>query len=201
MPRKPYKAARLIEAATLLIQQRGFDQTSLKDIAEKANVPLGNVYYYFKSKESIGEAVIKKMLEEQNSWLDTLNKYTDPLERLLAVLEREPEYLTQIVLYGCPIGTLCQELGKPGGSLANQVAKLLRDFLGWCESQFKALGLGSKATHLALDFVSHLQGIYILVSTFKDSKIFENQTLALQQWLRSLVSKAPIQTKKVVEHA
>ena len=47
------KRTRLIEAADKLVQLQGFSQTTLADIAKKADVPLGNVYYYFKTKEEI----------------------------------------------------------------------------------------------------------------------------------------------------
>ena len=56
MPRKTDKRVRLIEAAKVLIHQQGFHLTTLADIAQEADVPLGNVYYYFKTKEAIGEA-------------------------------------------------------------------------------------------------------------------------------------------------
>ena len=45
------KRARLIETAMKLAYQHGFRDTSLADIAEAAHVPLGNVYYYFKTKD------------------------------------------------------------------------------------------------------------------------------------------------------
>ena len=53
MPRKTDKRLRLVEAAMVLIHQQSFNLTTLADIAHKADVPLGNVYYYFKNKEEI----------------------------------------------------------------------------------------------------------------------------------------------------
>ncbi len=47
---QPDKRTRLIETATKLAYGRGFRETSLADIAEAARVPVGNVYYYFKTK-------------------------------------------------------------------------------------------------------------------------------------------------------
>jgi len=34
----------------------------LADIAREAEVPLGNVYYYFKTKDEIGEAIVELRL-------------------------------------------------------------------------------------------------------------------------------------------
>jgi AcrR family transcriptional regulator len=55
---QPDKRTRLIETATKLAYGRGFRETSLADIAEAARVPVGNVYYYFKTKDELAEAVV-----------------------------------------------------------------------------------------------------------------------------------------------
>src|SRR3984893_6872237 len=54
------KRSRLVSAAVDLAYQNGFGATSLADIAREAKVPLGNVYYYFKTKEEIGFAPASK---------------------------------------------------------------------------------------------------------------------------------------------
>src|SRR6266436_6182666 len=61
---QPDKRTRLLETATKLAYGRGFRETSLADIAEAARVPVGNVYYYFKTKEELAEAVVERRLEE-----------------------------------------------------------------------------------------------------------------------------------------
>ena len=48
--RRNDKRERLIEAADKLIYEQTFHTTTLADIAKLADVPLGNVYYYFKTK-------------------------------------------------------------------------------------------------------------------------------------------------------
>ena len=55
---KTDKRSRLIQTAVKLAYLHGFRTTSLADIAEAANVPVGNVYYYFKTKDEIGEAIV-----------------------------------------------------------------------------------------------------------------------------------------------
>src|SRR6266436_1961921 len=56
------KRSRLLSAAVELTYQNGFEATSLADIAREAKVPLGNVYYYFKTKDEIGEAIVELRL-------------------------------------------------------------------------------------------------------------------------------------------
>src|SRR5580700_6032123 len=78
------KRTRLIETATKLAHRRGFRETSLADIAEAANIPVGNVYYYFKTKRELGEAIVERRLAEFRAFRDELNRLGSPKERLLA---------------------------------------------------------------------------------------------------------------------
>ncbi|MFA4826165.1 MAG: TetR/AcrR family transcriptional regulator [Methanoregula sp.] len=51
---------RIIEAAMDVIAERGCDQMTIDDVAKKLNVTKGAVYWYFKSKEELVAAVLKK---------------------------------------------------------------------------------------------------------------------------------------------
>lgn len=186
MPRKTDKRVRLIEAAKILIHQQGFNLTTLADIAQEADVPLGNVYYYFKTKEAIGEAVIEKRSAEIAEFLARLDEINEPRAKLSALLQLTSEELELTARFGCPIGGLCQELGKQGGSLADQAAKLLHDLLSWSETQFRSLGQGDKSADLALNLISAIQGMYLLTHTFKDPKMGTRQAKTIQEWLDKL---------------
>ncbi len=48
--------ARILRTALDLFRQRGYDDTTMRLVAEHARVSLGNAYYYFKSKEHIIQA-------------------------------------------------------------------------------------------------------------------------------------------------
>lgn len=188
MPRKTDKRIRLIEAAMVLIHQHGFNLTTLAYIAQEADVPLGNVYYYFKTKEAIGEAVIERHAAGCIELLNQLNEHTDPMARLFAFIEYTPEQIEHTARYGCPIGGLCQELAKQGGSLADQAAKLLNDVLEWSATQFKAMGLAEKAKELAVHYLSAIQGMHLLTHTFKDPKITTREVQVIKDWLKQLKS-------------
>jgi AcrR family transcriptional regulator len=75
---EPDKRTRLIETATKLAYRRGFRQTSLADIAEAANAPVGNVYYYFKTKDELGEAFVEERLAEFRALRDQINRLGSP---------------------------------------------------------------------------------------------------------------------------
>src|SRR5260370_35263962 len=81
---QPDKRTRLIETATKLAYGRGFRETSLADIAEAARVPVGNVYYYFKTKEELAKAVVERRLEEVPAARAEWDGLSSPKERLVA---------------------------------------------------------------------------------------------------------------------
>ena len=193
MPRKTDKRVRLVEAAKYLIHQQGFNLTTLADIAQEADVPLGNVYYYFKTKESIGKAVIDQLSKELHERLLVWDNLTDIKGRLLALLYGEIERAELIAKSGCPIGGLCQELAKQGGLLADAAAKLLNDMIEWSEKQFRAIGFGEKAREFSLEFIAAIQGLSLLTNTFKDPKLAVKLSRSVEEWLDKLTSASPVE--------
>lgn len=190
MPRKTDKRMRLIQAAKTLIHQQGFNLTTLADIAGEANVPLGNVYYYFKTKEAIGLAVIERNIAEWTERMQSWTQEKSPLQRLQSFIDCSLDDLETTARYGCSIGGLCQELGKQGGPLADLAAKLLHDLQSWVTEQFKAMGHhNSVACELGAHLMSNIQGMFLLTHTFKDPKIAERQSKVLHQWLVALSRK------------
>jgi AcrR family transcriptional regulator len=54
---------KIYEAAMELFRERGFEETTMRDIAAKAGVALGGAYYYFSSKDAIVLAFYREMQE------------------------------------------------------------------------------------------------------------------------------------------
>src|SRR5947199_10660538 len=109
------KRDRLIEAAKIMFYQQGVTGTTLADIAQQAEVPLGNIYYHFRTKEALVEAVIQARLQEVQSLFAQLDRHPDPLQRLLGLLAAERESEDWLARYGCPFGSLTEELNKGDG--------------------------------------------------------------------------------------
>lgn len=203
MPRTTDKRVRLIDAAKALIHQQGFNLTTLADIAQEADIPLGNVYYYFKTKESIAQAVLAHRSREL---LDTLNVWEQAAngkERLLAYVQSEIDNIEQSVKSGCPIGGLCQELAKQGGPLADDATKILNSTLLWVEKQLQSLGVRNGSRELALQFVAAIQGHTLLMHTFKEPKILMQLKPVLSEWIDKVVQNknANVSAQKIEEVA
>src|SRR3989304_9836308 len=51
----------ILQTACRLIHRKGFNNTSLEDILRESGVGKGNFYYYFKSKDDLGYAVLDRL--------------------------------------------------------------------------------------------------------------------------------------------
>ena len=63
--------ARILEAALALFREKGYDATTMRGVAERAGVSLGNAYYYFESKEHLLHAFYDRMSREQAEVAET----------------------------------------------------------------------------------------------------------------------------------
>lgn len=66
----------LLEAGSRLVHIRGFNNTSVDDILKECGVGKGNFYYYFKSKDELGFAILERSLERFSTEL--VEKSFDP---------------------------------------------------------------------------------------------------------------------------
>jgi TetR/AcrR family transcriptional regulator, transcriptional repressor for nem operon len=158
----------------------------LADIAQGARVPLGNVYYYFKTKDEIGEAVVQQRLTESRALRQECNRAGSPKERLQAYVEAILASPDEIVRGGCPTGTLCSELHKEGGPVAQKAIALLTEPLVWMEEQFKAAGQAAASRGLAVHLLAALQGVSVLAHGSQDPGLIVTETRRLSEWIRGL---------------
>ncbi len=138
------KRSRLVGAAVDLAYQNGFGATSLADIAREAKVPLGNVYYYFKTKDEIGEAIVEARLAQLSAQRQRWSEAGSPKDRLCACVQGVFDNKDFLAQHGCSVGTFCSELHKMGGSVATRASEIFAQHLAWIESQFRALGKGKE---------------------------------------------------------
>ncbi|MBQ1027540.1 TetR/AcrR family transcriptional regulator [Micromonospora sp. C95] len=186
MHHQPDKRSRLIEAAVRLVHEQGFARTTLADIAGAAGVPLGNVYYYFKTKEAIGEALVAEHAGHYAVLLQQWNQAGDARSRLVSFVQMTADNRAVLARSGCPVGTLCAELHKAGGPLAERTGAIFTELLSWLEEQFRALGRGADAAGLALHLLSALQGVSLIAHSLGNPDHVDRETSRLTDWLQTL---------------
>jgi AcrR family transcriptional regulator len=178
--------SRLGQAAMNVCYRYGFGAMTLADIAKEARVPLGNVYYYFKTKEQIGDAIVDLRLSRLRALLQELDKMDSPTERLCGFVQLKIDRREKLARAGCPVGTLCSELHKQGGPVANRSTVVFAEVLPWLEAQFKALGKGADSRGLAVHLLSATQGVSVLAHTFHDPGLIDMEAARLMEWIRGL---------------
>ncbi len=185
--RQTDKRDRLIQTAVALVHQQGFHQTTLADIAQQAQVPLGTVYYFFKTKEAIGEALVEHYLQHYREASQQWDSEPDPQARLEAFLQHMLDDRQRLSQSGCPIGTLCAELHKQGGGqLAYQASNIFNELIAWLATQFRALGKGEESQELAVHLLSAVEGAILLAQSFHSPEYLEREAHSLARWIRSL---------------
>src|SRR5947209_17554434 len=134
------KRQRLIAAARDLVHRQGVEKTTLADIAEAADVPVGNVYYYFKTKDDLIEASIRSQIDDIHAVLGSLDRLRTPQARLKGFIRELCDHADMVARYGCPLGSLCSELDKRQDLIERQSARLLQIPMAWLREQFRAMG-------------------------------------------------------------
>jgi AcrR family transcriptional regulator len=79
----------ILETALEMFGERGYEETTMRAIAEKAGIALGNTYYHFRSKEHLIQAYYERMHElHAEHCADVLKKERTLKGRLLVVMEK-----------------------------------------------------------------------------------------------------------------
>lgn len=180
------KRRRLTAAAARILHEQGVERTTLADIARVADVPVGNVYYYFKTKDEL----VRAALSEHSAGLDELTgrleELADPRERLKALIEAWVGQRDVAARYGCPTGTLAVELDKRAdGTLDAEAGAVIRRLLDWAAQQFRALGLPDP-DGLAVTLVAGYQGMSLLANALREPDVMTREGDRLLRWLDSL---------------
>ena len=112
------------DAALELYMTQGYHATSMRQIADKADLALGGIYNHFKSKEEIFEAIIIDKHPYRRILPIVLETQTDDLEVFLEhamqvalkELSREPYYMKLMLI------EMVEFEGKHGASLLKMIA-------------------------------------------------------------------------------
>jgi TetR/AcrR family transcriptional repressor of nem operon len=181
----PDKRQRLVEGARLLLHQQGVEKTTLADIAQAADVPVGNVYYYFKTKDELVQAAIDAHAQDIQAMLASFDRHRSPKARLKALVRALTDQRELAALYGCPQGTLCSELDKRDDGLGRAGSKLMQLPIDWAERQFRSMGRRD-ARDLAVAMIAAYEGISLLTNTFREPELMAREARRLDRWIDSL---------------
>jgi len=172
-PKGERTRARIVEAATQLIYERGVARTTTEDVRAAAEVSGSQLYHYFADKEALVQAVIVRqtdaVVDQQEradlTTIDGLRAWRDSVLRYAQGTEGRG---------GCPLGSL-------GGQLAESDAQARRQVAVGFERWSAALCDGLRTLHaagqlapgtdpdaLAVTLLAVLQGGLLLAQVGRD---------------------------------
>src|ERR1700751_2954326 len=116
LPKAEETRSRILAAALDLFRRRGFDQTTMREIANEAGVALGSAYYYFASKESLVIAFYAEASKDMSQRIEARLAVAKGLEsRLRAILDAKFEYFAPNRLF---LGALLRHAADPHNHLS-----------------------------------------------------------------------------------
>jgi AcrR family transcriptional regulator len=146
---------RILSAALKLFRERGFEQTTMREVAREAGVALGSAYYYFESKEAIVMAFYHEAQDAMYALIDeTLPRQKGLKARLRAILDVKFQHFEPNRKF---LGALLGHTADPENPLS-PFSKQTRDIREKDTGQFAKAVEGS-GTKVPDDLKPHLPGM------------------------------------------
>jgi AcrR family transcriptional regulator len=127
--------AEVLAVATALFDSKGYEGTSVEDIARALGILKGSLYYYISSKEDLLFRIVSEVHEEVQKILDESMRLVElrPLERIAVYVRSQAVYnvrnTTRIAVYYREIGRLNDERRDKIRSQRRHHHKVISDLL------------------------------------------------------------------------
>ncbi|GAB3246010.1 TetR/AcrR family transcriptional regulator [Nocardioides dilutus] len=165
------KRERLVAAATELSHRVGLSNATLAIIAEEADVPIGNVYYYFKSRDELAAAVVGTRREEYDALRRRWDAESDdPAQRLISFVRHASEGADLLTARGCPIGGLCSDLTRTSPDLGAEAGEIFAATIAWAAVNYSAMA-HPRPVDAATQLVAKMQGATVLAHALGDAEV------------------------------
>jgi TetR/AcrR family transcriptional repressor of nem operon len=188
---------KLIETATALFAERGYNATGMADILAAAGVHRGSLYHAFPAKKDLLLAVLERYRSGIGERLiaPAWDSIDDPIERVFALLERYRRFLIDShCFFGCPIGSLALELHDADADIR---AMLAANFDAWIDPVERCFVEAADRLpddidrrSLALFTLTTMEGGVMLARTDRSLDAFDTAVAQLRDYVRRLLAAA-----------
>ena len=164
--------SRLLEAATVLMLEKGFAATSVDEVCVRARLTKGAFFHHFEDKADLAGALVERWSEARKAGHARLfGSHEDPLRRVLDYADGVGRLAEDgSLLKGCLIATFAQELqGVPSVRMACE-----RGLADWVDQLGREVALTKERhrpgtrldpTVTAEAFVAHIAGAILFART------------------------------------
>jgi TetR/AcrR family transcriptional repressor of nem operon len=183
----------ILEAATRLMQIKGYNATALDDVLRESGVGKGSFYYHFKSKEELGYAILDHLVAGfvartvEPCFADPAGR---PLDQVRCFLDRVLQAQREMnCVGGCPLGNLASELSDVHEGFR---ARLAQVFSSWRERLTQALQKGQargdvgpecRPGEVAQFLMASLEGAILVTKVTKDIAVMEQCVGEMKHYL------------------
>jgi len=157
-------ARHIARVAARLFAQNGYDATSVREIVEAAGVAKPTLYYYFRSKEGLAQALLTLPLSNLVATLrQTVGTVEDPVACLEQVMEAQYAFCREDpdrarFIYALLFGPL-------GAEVAGELEPFKADLKGWTEAAVRRLAeAGIVARERTGDCATACRGLIVVAT-------------------------------------
>lgn len=112
----------ILEAASRLFYEQGYNQTGIQQILDEAGAAKGTFYSFFKSKELLGVAWLKNRHHVWNQWLrNAIDAESTPGSKILAAFDFLGDWMKGCNFRGCAFLNTLSETPEPDSPLRQQI--------------------------------------------------------------------------------
>lgn len=164
----------LIEAASRLFRQHGYDGISLNDILKEVNIPKGSLYHHFPNGKE--ELAVEAIRHTKQIVLDMIDKVFDQSEDPVACVQEHIHQLAHLLKdakdpVGLPIGTIAAEKHATNEPIRSACQSAFEEWRELYSTKFIAAGYSEKqAKDCGIFILAAIEGGILLSLTMKSEE-------------------------------
>lgn len=161
-PSADERAARIYRVAAELITEKGFDATSMSEIAQAVQLTKAGLYYYVPGKKELLYAIVSYGMQAiEEGVIEPCERIEDPRDRLREIVRRHTLLLTQL---GGAITILTDEVNGLTPNHRRRITAKKRNYLEFVRATMEELrGLGKLRSNnirvVSLNLFSTILGV------------------------------------------
>jgi AcrR family transcriptional regulator len=189
----PVNRTKVVEVAAQLFLRQGYSYVSMDEVVRASGVSKSNIYYHFKNKEELLQAVVQYWIAQYESELYLLlsqreREVTERIYSFMALLSAGME--GRDYKGSCPFITLYMQTPASAPEVKESIARFFRELQPMMEKLLQQgvdrgeFRKGIEPGPAAALFIAALEGSLVLAETARDIGIIEQSARTFCQMLR-----------------
>ncbi|RAW12142.1 MULTISPECIES: TetR/AcrR family transcriptional regulator [Paenibacillus] len=189
----PVNRTKAVEVAAQLFLRQGYSYVSMDEVVRASGVSKSNIYYHFKNKEELLQAVVQYWIAQYESELYLLlsqreREVTERIYSFMALLSAGME--GRDYKGSCPFITLYMQTPASAPEVKESIARFFRELQPMMEKLLQQgmdrgeFRKGIEPGPAAALFIAALEGSLVLAETARDIGIIEQSARTFCQMLR-----------------